>query len=90
MVIADSVPAILIFAPFAKSIAQVGKFSNETVLLPFQAALGFSRSFSPISPANVFIAKFVDVPEIEIIKRNCIPFIAALLTVLISSYFVIS
>jgi DcuC family C4-dicarboxylate transporter len=88
MVVASSVPSTMTFAPFVMSIAQAGKITNEAVLLPLQASVGFSRSFSPISSAIVFMAKFLKIPETELIKRNMVPFLAALVTILLSSYLV--
>jgi DcuC family C4-dicarboxylate transporter len=85
MVVASSVPSSTTFAPFIMGIAKAGGFTNETVIVPFLAAAGFSRSFSPISSAIVFMAKFLNIEATELIKRNFIPFIAALITIIIAS-----
>jgi DcuC family C4-dicarboxylate transporter len=89
MVVASAAPGILTFAPFATSIAQAGRLANETVLVPLQVTVGISRAFSPISAVVVFASKFIKVPETELIKRNAIPFIGAIIAILISSYFII-
>ena len=89
MVVASSVPSVTTFAPFISSIAEAGGFPRETVLVPFIFADGISRSFSPISAANVFTSKFVDIDPVLLIKRNAVPLVGGLLTTLIASIIVI-
>jgi DcuC family C4-dicarboxylate transporter len=89
MVVASSIPAVTTFSPFAKSIAEAGGFANETVMLPINASFGISRAFSPISSAVVFMAKFLGVEPMEIIKRNAIPFIGAILSMMIAAIFIV-
>jgi DcuC family C4-dicarboxylate transporter len=89
MVVASAVSSITTFAPFAMSIAKAGNFQNETILVPFVAATGISRAFSPISSATVFISKFIGIEPTEIIKRNTIPFIGGLVVILIASVAII-
>ena len=87
--IASNVPSSTTFSPFVKSIAQAGGLENQSVLLPLELASGLSRSFSPISAANVFTSKYVNIPALQLIKRNAVPLLGGLLTVIIISVTVI-
>ena len=88
-VCASNVPALNTFAPFATAIAEAGKIANETVLVPMITAFGMSRSFSPVSAANVFAAKFVGIDTMDLVKRNAIPLSFGLVATLIASIILI-
>lgn len=87
--IGSNVPSSTTFSPFVKSIAQAGKLANESALLPLELASGLSRSFSPISAANVFTSKYVNLPAGKLIRRNALPLLGGLLTVIIISVLIV-
>lgn len=85
MVVASSVPSVTTFAPFITGIAKAGGYANEVVIIPFIFADGISRAFSPISAANVFTTKFLNIEAPELIKRNAVPLLSGLITIIIIS-----
>lgn len=89
VVIASNVPSTTTFSPFITSIAKAAGYANESVLLPVELASGLSRSFSPISAAMVFTSSYTKVNAGELIKRNAVPLLGGLLTVILLSVTII-
>jgi DcuC family C4-dicarboxylate transporter len=85
MAVGSSVPAGTTFSPMLTDVAAASAVTNEAVVLPFFMSTSFSRGFSPISPSNLFITKFMGIDIMQLIKRMAIPFIGGILTTLLVS-----
>lgn len=83
--VASTVPATTAFSPLIPGIAKSAGFAAETVMLPIGFTMGMSRAFSPISAPNIFVAEFLKVNAIDLIKRNVIPMLSAIVAILITS-----
>lgn len=82
---ASTVPATTAFSPLIVGIASSAGWAAEAVMLPVGFAMGMARAFSPISAPNIFASEFLGVNVMELIKRNLIPMICAILAIMFSS-----
>ena len=71
------------FAPLIPKIAAKFGVSTSSILLPMNLAASMGRTVSPVAGVLIACAEIAGVTSINIVKRNLIPFLLALITMLI-------
>lgn len=75
--------AFFAFGPLVPDIAGQLGMSTTTLILPMQLAASMGRTVSPVSGVLIATAAIAKVSSMDIVKRNLIPLVAALLFMLI-------
>lgn len=71
------------FAPLIPKIAAKFGVSTTSILLPMNLSASMGRTVSPVAGVLIACAEIAGVTSIQIVKRNIIPFLLALFTMLI-------
>jgi DcuC family C4-dicarboxylate transporter len=75
--------AFFAFGPLIPSVAKQFGVSSTSILLPMNLSASMGRAISPIAGVLIATAEVAGVPVMQVVKRNLIPVIAVLLTLLI-------
>lgn len=78
--------AFFAFGPLVPKIAEPLGIKSVSMILPMSMAASMGRTVSPIAGVIVAISALAKVPAIEIVKRNLIPFIVALVVMLFFNF----
>lgn len=82
---ASTVPATVAFSPLIPGIASTAGLVIQSVMLPCAFAMGIARAFSPVSAANIFTSDYINKNGIDLVKRNALPMLSAILAILVAS-----
>ncbi len=74
--------AFFAFGPLVPKIATKLGISSTSMILPMQFSASMGRTVSPVAGVLIAVSEIAGVSTLEIVKRNLIPLIAALLTML--------
>jgi DcuC family C4-dicarboxylate transporter len=75
--------AFFAFGPLIPNVAAKFGVPSTSILLPMNLSASMGRSISPIAGVLIATANVAGVPVMEIVKRNLIPVLSVLLTLLI-------
>lgn len=78
--------AFFAFGPLVPKIAEPLGMKSVEMILPMAMAASMGRTVSPIAGVLVAAAELAKVPPIEIVKRNMIPFVVALVVMLLFNF----
>lgn len=78
--------AFFAFGPLVPKIAEPLGVKSVDMILPMSMAASMGRTVSPIAGVVVAAAGLAKVPAIEVVKRNLIPFLVALVVMLLFNY----
>jgi DcuC family C4-dicarboxylate transporter len=79
--------AFFAFGPLIPSIASKLSVSPVEIILPMTLAASMGRTVSPIAGVIVGAAKLGEVTPIQVVRRNLIPFLFALLVMILFNFF---
>ena len=79
--------AFFAFGPLVPGIASKLSVSGVSIILPMSMAASLGRTVSPIAGVLVAVAELAKVPAVQIVKRNLIPFLMAMIVMLIFNFF---
>lgn len=74
--------AFFAFGPLVPKIAAKFGVETTTIILPMNFAASMGRTVSPVAGVIIAAAELAEVSPLDIVKRNLIPFIAALVVML--------
>jgi C4-dicarboxylate transporter, DcuC family len=75
--------AFFAFGPLIPGVAKQFGVSSTSILLPMNLSASMGRAISPIAGVLIATAEVAGVPVLDVVKRNLIPIITVLLTLLI-------
>jgi DcuC family C4-dicarboxylate transporter len=75
--------AFFAFGPLIPSVAKQFGVSTTSILLPMNLSASMGRTISPIAGVLIATAEVAGVPVMQVVKRNLIPVVTVLLTLLI-------
>jgi DcuC family C4-dicarboxylate transporter len=75
--------AFFAFGPLIPNVATKFGVKSTSILLPMNLSASMGRAISPIAGVLIAVANVAKVPVMEIVKRNLIPVLAVLITLLI-------
>lgn len=78
--------AFFAFGPLVPKIAEPLGMKSVEMILPMSLAASMGRTVSPIAGVLVAAAELAKVPPIEVVKRNLIPFLVALVVMLLFNF----
>src|SRR5690606_26071463 len=78
--------AFFAFGPLIPNIASKLGVKTTTILLPMQFSASMGRTVSPVAGVMIATAEIAKVEVMQIVKRNLIPLVSALLVMLIYYY----
>ena len=81
--------AFFSFGPLVPDIAKKFGLSTSDLLAPIQLSAGMGRTVSPIAGVMIAIADVAGVSPFDLAKRNVIPFVSALIFMLLYNYFLL-
>jgi DcuC family C4-dicarboxylate transporter len=70
------------FGPLVPKIATTLGVSSVSMIIPMQLSASIGRTLSPVSGVIIAVAEIAGVTSIQIVKRNLIPLLIALITML--------
>jgi DcuC family C4-dicarboxylate transporter len=75
--------AFFAFGPLVPNIASKLGISSTSMIIPMQFSASMGRTVSPVAGVLVAVADIAGVTTLQIVKRNLIPLIVALITMLL-------
>lgn len=75
--------AFFAFGPLIPNVAKQFGVASTSILLPMNLSASMGRAISPIAGVLIATAEVAGVPVMEVVKRNLIPIVAVLTTLLI-------
>lgn len=74
------------FGPLVPKIAKSLRIESSSIILPMQLSASMGRTVSPVAGVIIATAEIAGVTTLQIVKRNIIPLVVALLIMLIYHY----